>query len=783
MSPETIDLCGIWKFQPDPSEEGESAGFSASDYGDQPWREARLPAVFEDCAPDFETYEGTAWFRRRISIPSTWQGKQVVLRFHGVNNHAQVWVNGQEVGSSQDPFLPFSFPVHDHLHCGGENLIAVRVDNHRRQGEVPGIERGWRTYGGILREVELEATDSFHIDHIAIDAAPGHLSTSSSQTGELSVRIRVHNNRPERELAHVVIQVRDAGGKPVFRSTTSLATVGPDEEYEFSSRSEFGGIVLWSPSDPALYTARVELISEKRPVDAQTVRFGFRKIEARDGQLLLNDEPIYLTGFNRHEDSPERAMATDLATARRDLLAMKDAGANFVRLCHYPHHPGELDLCDELGLLAMDEIPLYWWNGLEEGEENCAAKLDAAKRQLQCMIPRDLNHPSLIFWSVSNETEEGRPEVAAGNATLVRLAKELDSTRLVVHVSCRWQDQPHFDEDDLLCVNAYPSQFKRDTPEGRAYDFAESTHFWRERLEQLHQHYPDKPILVTEFGHPSLSGSSDSSLSEETQAAAIEAEFAGMDAPYVCGATVWCWADHPWPPGFFAFCHYLGTSPFGVVSRRRHKLEAYKTVQKLFREKQNLGDPTAAGWPEIRSPGDGVNMVRPHLRDIPYIPFPDGFGIRPMRTDEGALWLDIERDAEDWLKMEDDAFVSEYGHNQHAVQWRSFIATGPKGIGVGIISSWLYTFHGQKYGLIHWVAVRPAYQGKGLGKAMVSFALHKLAQWHDKALLGTQTARIPAIKLYLDFGFVPYLKSPGAADSWKKVRAGLKHPTLEQLDL
>ncbi|MBT4498886.1 MAG: hypothetical protein HOC74_14250, partial [Gemmatimonadetes bacterium] len=449
MSPETIDLCGIWKFQPDPSEEGESAGYPTSDCDDQRWREARLPAVFEDCAPDLDTYEGTDWFRRRISIPATWRNKRVSLRFHGVNNHAKIWVNGHEVGGNQDPFLPFSFPIHDHLQFGGENLIAVRVDNHRRQGEVPGIERGWRTYGGILREIELEATDPFHIDHVAIVAAPGHLFTSSNQTGKLSVSIRVRNDRPERELAHVVIQVRDAGGKPVARSTTSLATVGPNGEYEFSSQSEFGGIDLWSPADPALYTARVELISEKHPIDVQTVRFGFRRIEARNDQLLLNDQPIYLTGFNRHEDSPERAMATDLATVRKDLLAMKDAGANFVRLCHYPHHPGELDLCDELGLLAMDEIPLYWWNGLEEGEENSAATLDAAKRQLQCMIHRDLTPPSLIFWSASNETEEQRPEVAAGNAALVRLAKELDPTRLAVHVSCRWQDQPHFDDDDI----------------------------------------------------------------------------------------------------------------------------------------------------------------------------------------------------------------------------------------------------------------------------------------------------------------------------------------------
>ncbi len=187
------------------------------------------------------------------------------------------------------------------------------------------------------------------------------------------------------------------------------------------------------------------------------VRFGFRRIEAGEGGLLLNGRPVFLTGFNRHEDSPCTGMAPDLGIVRRDLEDMVRLGANFVRLCHYPHDPRELDLCDELGLLAMAEIPLYWWNGLEEGEEACARKLAAAERQLTNMIRRDVNHPSVILWSVSNETQEQRAEVAAGNAELVRLAKRLDPSRLAVHVSDHWREHPHFEADDVLCVNAYPS--------------------------------------------------------------------------------------------------------------------------------------------------------------------------------------------------------------------------------------------------------------------------------------------------------------------------------------
>ena len=135
-------------------------------------------------------------------------------------------------------------------------------------------------------------------------------------------------------------------------------------------------------------------------LDSAEVRFGFRRIERRGTQLLLNGEPIYLTGFNRHEDSPTTGMATDLKTARQDLLDMKRAGANFVRLCHYPHHPGELELCDELGLLVMSEIPLWQWDARLEDVASNGKKLATAKRQLERMIARDRNHPSVIFWSV-----------------------------------------------------------------------------------------------------------------------------------------------------------------------------------------------------------------------------------------------------------------------------------------------------------------------------------------------------------------------------------------------
>jgi beta-glucuronidase len=770
-----LDLCGLWRFQPDPADEGEVTGYFRAEHDARFWREVRLPADFETCHPALDAYEGAGWFRRVVAIPESWRDKRVTVNFEGVNTRAKVWVNGHYVGEHPDPFLPFAFVIQDALDFDGANVITVRVDNVRRPGEVPGLQRGWRTFGGILREVSLVATDKLYIDHVAAIAEP------LTWGGVLSLDVAVKNDGAAEVLAQLTAVVRSAEGKPFAQLAALPMTVAPGGETLFSLAGNILGALPWSPAAPNLYTVQVTLEAEGRTVDEHVFRTGFRRIEAYDGRVWLNGEPLYLTGFNRHEDSPGSNMCPDIEMARRDLEAMKEAGANFVRLCHYPHHPAELDLCDELGLLAMGEIPLYWWNGLSEGEVACAAKLDAARRQLTALIRRDINHPALIFWSVSNETEEQRPEVAAGNRVLVSLARELDPTRLAVHVSHHWQDAPNFDVDDVICVNGYPSVHGRYEQANPAYDFAQSMAFWREGLSALHARYPDKPILVTEFGYTSFQHVANNAFGEEVHADALAHEFAGMDAPYVCGATVWCWADHPWPPATFAFCRYLGVSPYGVLTRDRHRRKPFWTIRKLFREKQGIPETPKSTTPHPGMAGYAVFMIRPHLRDIPQVPFPDGFGIRAMRLDESALWTDIQRDAEPHFPIGDDLFHDQFDDYLQATQWRSFIVTNEKGVGVGVVSAWFdRDFRGRDYGMIHWIAIRQAYQGLGLGKAALSFALYQLSQWHERAFLGTSTKRIPAIKMYLNFGFVPDLNPPGALEVWRDVAAKVPHPALEK---
>ena len=250
-----------------------------------------------------------------------------------------------------------------------------------------------------------------------------------------------------------------------------------------------------------------------------------------------------------------------------------------MRLCHYPHSPAELDMCDEIGLLAMGEIPVYFWNDVEEGRCTTAARTRTALGQLQRMISRDINHPAIGFWSVSNETAEEVPEVTRSNLELLRLARQLDPSRLCVHVSISGGKNGNFAEDDVVCVNNY---FSIDVTDDAG-------------LRQIARHMATEPGMSAsavsgkadsgdEFGATARPGTAEEAL----YARKIEADFkAQMDlgVDYLCGSTIWCWADHPWPPGRFS---KGDTSYYGVLDRERHPKKAFDTARQLFRSKQGL---------------------------------------------------------------------------------------------------------------------------------------------------------------------------------------------------
>ncbi len=570
-----VSLDGRWEFMPDLAAEGERRQFWNVVPPDLPWRNVVVPSVFEAACPEIKYYTGMGWYRRAFRLPAEWSGSRIVLHFEAVNYRAKVWLNGDLLGENRDGFLPFEFEIGRSALLGQDNFLTVAVDNRHHEGDVPGMHTGWRGFGGILRPVSVYATSPLYVELVQLRALP------QADGRPLALKVRVSNGGNAAAEAVLSLSVKDSAERPVLAAHSLRPTVrvGAGESTEVALQAQLPGSALWSPTTPVLYTATVSLQQGAAVADVLATRFGFRRIEATPHGLLLNGRPIFLTGFNRHDDSPTTAMAFDPAIIRRDLEGMKDAGANFVRLCHYPHSPAELDMCDEIGLLAMSEIPVYFWNDAEEGRRTTAARTRTALGQLRRMITRDINHPAIIFWSVSNETAEEVPEVTRSNQELLRLARQLDPTRLCVHVSISGGKNGNFAEDDVVCVNNYFSIDVKDDA-----GFARLPAAWRRNLEGLHQRYPEKPILITEFGATARPGTAE----EDLYARKIEVDFkAQMDLgfDYLCGSTIWCWADHPWPPGRFS---KGDTSYYGVLDRQRHPKKAFDAARQLFRAKQGL---------------------------------------------------------------------------------------------------------------------------------------------------------------------------------------------------
>ncbi len=175
--------------------------------------------------------------------------------------------------------------------------------------------------------------------------------------------------------------------------------------------------------------------------------------------------------------------------------------------------------------------------------------------------------------------------------------------------------------------------------------------------------------------------------------------------------------------------------------------------------------------------GDSLYMIRPTLDDLPVAPFPEGYGIRAMRLDEAGLWTDIQRDAEPFFEVQSEWFGQAFGGDPDAVPQRCYLIVNARGVAVGTVSAWYNNnYHGETWGQVHWLAVRPAYQRRGLARAALAYCLAQLARWHDRAYLGTHSERIGAIRLYLEMGFRPDLDHPGARAAWLALRDKVGYP-------
>jgi beta-glucuronidase len=361
-----------------------------------------VPGDWNTQRPELLYYEGSIWYRRTFDSTPLGKGERAFIRFGAANYRADVYLNGQKLGTHIGGFTPFSFEITQQLR-GGTNSLVVRVNNQRSKEGVPTLNTDWWNYGGLTRTVELVRTSAkFISDH--------RLWLESETTKVVSGSVQIAGAG---EGETVELTISELGERFTAKTdTTGKAT------FQFANTN----LQLWSPEHPKLYDVALHCGGDK-----VSELIGFRTIRTRGKELLLNGRPVFLRGICIHEELPlngdGRVNSPD--KARQLLLWAKELGCNFVRLAHYPHNEDMTRLADQMGIMVWSEVPVYWtidWTN--------EATYQNAKEQLTDNIRRDQNRASIIIWSLANET----PVSEARTTFLTKLAaraRELDSTRLI----------------------------------------------------------------------------------------------------------------------------------------------------------------------------------------------------------------------------------------------------------------------------------------------------------------------------------------------------------------
>ncbi|MEO5492860.1 MAG: glycoside hydrolase family 2 TIM barrel-domain containing protein [Sphingomonas sp.] len=576
-----VELSGPWHYSIDPFRSG-LAGFHGETPGESQlrWRDVdtrremeddnrklyefdmsrspvtTLPSSWLTEAPELRYYQGLMWYQRGFPAPAVRKGRYF-LRFGAANYSTVVYLNGKPLGRHEGGFTPFAFEVTKLLR-DGDNQITVGVDSQATDTTVPPPVTDWENYGGITRPIRLISTAVTYVDDawvrlnrngtLAVDA---HLD--GVQAANRAVRLRIA------ELGFDLDGKTDANGN--WRATVTAPRA----------------LIRWSPDKPKLYDVAIEA-GEDRWKD----RIGFRTIEVRGPNILLNGQPLFLRGMSLHEEeignNPTRAITP--AAARELLGEIKDGlHGNYVRLAHYPHSEVMTRMADEMGLIVWSEVPVYWrvaWSNPDT--------LATARNMVAENILRDRNRASIAIWSVANET----PVTDARNTflrTLVKDVRALDDTRLVSAALLTERSQgpdgkpvialadPLADTLDLIAVNTYFGWY---TPD-RLADLGGFTF----RVPA------DKPLIFSEFGADAKAGFHDlkrgpQKFSEEYQAEFYRQTLKMVDRiPTLRGMSPWILKDFRSPrrqePEY-----QQGWNRKGLISETGRRKAAFEVLARYY---------------------------------------------------------------------------------------------------------------------------------------------------------------------------------------------------------
>jgi beta-glucuronidase len=554
-----IDLDGSWKAIVDPYRIGSNARFFLDakpkdkqelvEYDFDAAESLHVPGDWNSQREKLFFYEGSIWYRKVFNC----QGRahtRAFLYFGAANYEANVYLNGKSLGDHHGGFTPFDFEATGVLR-EGLNSIVVEVNSTRHPDGVPGLSTDWWNYGGLTRDVAVVEVPEVFVEDYVVQLAKG-------STGEISGWAKVNGGAPSQPVTVAIPELS-------LKQSAQIDTRGI-AQFRFPAKPQ-----LWSPENPKLYKV---VISSGN--DTVTDEIGFRTIEVKGTQILLNGKPIFLRGISLHEEAPRDAGRAFSVEDDQILLGWaKELGCNFVRLAHYPHNENMVRLADKLGLLVWSEIPVYW--GLDWKNP---ATLQNARTQLKEMITRDHNRAAVIFWSVGNETpnEPGRLEF---HKQLVDDARQLDSTRLITAAMNRTQkngpsstvlNDPLGEYLDVLGWNEYLGWYG-----GKPEDAAHAE--WKTNY--------DKPLIISEFGGGApygRHGDADARWTEEYQASIYENQIQSLRRiPSLAGMSPWVLMDFHSPRRALSGVQDYRNRK-GLFSDRGERKKAFFVLQKFYQE-------------------------------------------------------------------------------------------------------------------------------------------------------------------------------------------------------
>jgi len=369
-----------------------------------------------------------SWYRKHFFLNNEFAEKKVFIQFEGAGQLNKVYVNGSFAGESQGHFTQFRFDITEFLNFGDkENIIAIQVDNTEHQ-ELPPTKKDFYYFGGIHRNVKLIITDPIYIEDVF------YWTEKTENSIELKTTVKLVNSFAEKQNASIKLTLNNHLHETIAFESREIFLEGKSD-VKLSISTVLDNPRLWTLDDPYLHKLTISVCSEQATEDCYSLNAGLRWVHfdpagTENARFYLNDQAIRLWGMNRHEQFPYIGNAAPDSFHQRDARVLKSMGSNVVRTAHYPHSPAFLDECDRIGLLVEGEN--LGWQSI--GDDGWKA---AYEKQLETMIIRDRNHPSIFAWGVCvNEALED----LEWNRKLNAMSKKLDPTRATVNETCYRQE-------------------------------------------------------------------------------------------------------------------------------------------------------------------------------------------------------------------------------------------------------------------------------------------------------------------------------------------------------